>query len=452
MSDGLRVALERHGQAHVLEGIDRLDEETRDRFLARLDAVDWEELSAPARAHGSPQDSVDAPEVVTLAERAERGAALASAGEEALRAGRVAVLVVAGGQGTRLGFAGPKGCFPIGPHSGKTIYQLQAEKVVSLSRRVGQRLPLLVMTSPATDAETRTFFAEHGRFGLADDQLRVFVQGTVPSLDRVGRALLAAPGVLLENPDGHGGTLPALVATGELDRLRGEGIEHLVYVQVDNLLARLDDPVLVGLLAEHEADVVSKVLEKRAPDEKVGNLVRSGGRDRVIEYTELSREQTRARTAAGELAFRWGSPALHAWSVDFLARLAERGYRPPLHRSAKPLRAWLGEGLQQVEGWKLERFVFDLIPEAERSVALEIRREDEFAPVKNASGADSPATALELTQRLAVEWLRTAGLRVDLPPGARVEISPLYAATREQFLERWDGRLREVTGDLYLEP
>jgi UDP-N-acetylglucosamine/UDP-N-acetylgalactosamine diphosphorylase len=359
--------------------------------------------------------------------------------------------MVAGGEGTRLGFAGPKGCFPLAPHSRKSIYQLQAEKVLSLARRVGRDVPFLVLTSPATDAETRTFFETHARFGLAADQLRLFVQGTLPSLDREGRPLLAAPGQLLENPDGHGGVFTALAASGQLERLRADGIAQVVYLQVDNVLAPLDDPELVGLAVTERADVVTKVLPKAHPDERVGHFVRVGGRDRVVEYTELSPEQTRARGPDGELLFRWGSPALHCWSVDFLADLVERGFRLPLHRSAKPLRAWVDGELREVPGWKYERFVFDLLPEAERSLGLEIERAAEFAPVKNADGDDSPASAVELLHRQFVDWLEAAGVRVALPPGARIEISPLLAATRRQFLERWDGRLAAVEGDLYLE-
>ncbi|MDQ3823270.1 MAG: UTP--glucose-1-phosphate uridylyltransferase, partial [Actinomycetota bacterium] len=365
--------------------------------------------------------------------------------------GRAAVLVVAGGQGTRLGFAGPKGCFPLAPHSRKPIYRLQAEKVVSLSRRVERDVPFLVMTSPATDRATREFFSAQRDFGLAEGQARFFVQGTVPSLDREGRALLAEPGVLLENPDGHGGMFEALVASGNLDRLRGDGVEWIVYLQVDNVLAPVDDPDLVGLAALERADVVTKVLEKTHPDEKVGHLVRVGGRDRVVEYTELSPEQTRAREPDGSLVYRWGSPAMHCWSVEFLARLAERGFRLPLHRSAKPLRAWVDGAVREVPGFKHERFVFDLVPEAERSLGLEIDRGAEFAPVKNAEGEDSPATAVEAMHRAYVSWLEAAGVRVATPPGALVEISPLFAATRVQFLERWDGRRDEVERDLYLE-
>jgi UDP-N-acetylglucosamine/UDP-N-acetylgalactosamine diphosphorylase len=449
-SRDLAERLARHGQAHLLDGVEELDEPTRRAFLARLAEVDWAELREPPAPPEAGE--VEQSRVVTLAERREREHELVPLGDEAYRAGRVAVLMVAGGQGTRLGFEGPKGCFPLAPHSGKTIYQLHAEKVLSLSRRVGLPVPLLVMTSPMTDAATRAFFAEHERFGLEEGQLRLFAQGTVPSLDRSGRALLVRPGELLENPDGHGGCFTALAASGRLEELRAEGIAHVVYVQVDNVLAPLDDPVLVGLAAAEGADVVSKVLEKRDPDEKVGVLVRIGGRDRVVEYTELAPEETRAVAADGTLVYRWGSPALHCWSVDFLVGLVARGYRLPLHRSAKPLQAWIDGGVRRVDGWKHERFIFDLVPQAGRSVGLEIERSAEFAPVKNAEGDDSPASAVELMHRQYVSWLRAAGVEVAAPAGTRIEIAPLLAATRAQFLEGWDGRLDRVEGDCYLEP
>lgn len=438
-----------HGQEHLLAGLDELTPDQRRRFLERLSQVDWEELERPAEPP-APGD-VRPAAVVTLVERARRHDELAAAGEHAYRRGAVGVLVVAGGQGTRLGFDGPKGVFPIGVHSRKSIYQLQAEKVISLSRRLGRAVPLLVMTSPMTDAETRDFFHAHDDFGLASRQVGFFTQGTVPSLDRSGRALLAEPGVLLENPDGHGGVFSALVDSGELERLHEQGVEQLVYLQVDNVLAPVDDPLLVGLGVLEEADVVTKVLEKTHPDERVGHLVTDGSRDRVIEYTELTPEQTRARTSDGQLIYRWGSPAMHAWSVDFLSRLAGRGYRLPLHRSAKPLRAWIDGEVRDIEGWKFERFVFDLIPEAERSVGLEIERAVEFAPIKNADGNDSPRTAVELAHRNYVDWLEAAGVSVDLPPDELIEISPLLAATREQFVARWDGRVTLLERGTYLD-
>lgn len=447
MTDAFALAdlLAKHGQTHLLDHAKTLDPAAREAFCARLAAIDWAELAHPCEPPAA--STAAKSRVLDQDERNRRSADLAARGEAAYRAGQVAVLMVAGGQGTRLGSSAPKGCFTIAPHSGKSIYQLQAEKVLSLSRRIGQAVPFLVMTSPATDAETRQFFAAHADFGLAPGQARFFSQGTVPSIGIDGRALLAGPGRLLENPDGHGGCHTALVQSGNLRRLADEGVRQIVYIQVDNILAPVDDAVLVGLAEAEGADVVSKVLEKAHPDEKLGHLVQVDGRDRIVEYTELSPEQTRLRYPDGEIIYRWGSPAMHCWSVAFLDRLAGRGFKLPLHRSKKPLKAWP----QETTGWKNERFMFDLVPEAGTSVGVIIHRNAEFAPVKNAAGDDSPATAVQLASDLYAGWLRKAGVRVDPPAGARIEVSPLFAATEAQFLARWDGRIAAVTGDYYIE-
>lgn len=445
----LSETLTAHGQTQLLEHARTLDETTRSAFLDRLAAIDWAELRHPSEPPAA--DQVTRSRVLDQAERRRRNAELTARGGAAYRQGAVAVLMVAGGQGTRLGSSAPKGCFSLAPHSGKSIYQLQAEKVLALSRRVGTAVPFLVMTSPTTDSETRQFFAAHGDFGLAPGQTRFFSQGTVPSIGIDGKALLAGPGRLLENPDGHGGCHTALVASGNLARLAAEGVRQIVYIQVDNILAPVDDPVLVGLAEAETADVVSKVLEKAHPDEKLGHLVKVAGRDRIVEYTELTKEQTRLRYPEGDVVYRWGSPAMHCWSVAFLARLHGRGYKLPLHRSKKPLKAWADGKPIEVTGWKNERFMFDLVPEATVSVGLVCERGEEFAPVKNASGDDSAATAVQLASDLYRGWLGKAGVRVELPPGARIEISPLFAATEAGFLAAWDRRIAAVTGDYYLE-
>ena len=452
MPDAFALAenLTKYGQTHLLAGIEDLTTADREVYVARLAAIDWEEFHHQLANHTA--GDVAASRVVTLAEAARRADELNALGEAAYRQGAVAVLMVAGGQGTRLGTSAPKGCFTVSPLGHKSIYQLQAEKVLALSRRVGKAVPFLVMTSPMTDAETREYFAANGLFGLAVDQVRFFSQGTVPSLDQQGRALLAGPGKLLENPDGHGGCFTALVKSGNLARLRAEGVRQIVYIQVDNILVPVDDPLLLGVAEAEHAEVVTKVLEKANPDEKVGHLVKVGNRDHIIEYTELTPDQTRQKNALGELIYRWGSPAMHCWSVAYLARLADAGYRIPLHRSAKPLKAWTPEGgVAEVKGWKSERFIFDLIPEARVSIGLAIDREAEFAPVKNASGTDSAASAVELASRQYADWLKAAGVRVELPANARIEISPRFAATKAQFLARWDRRVSAVTGDFFIE-
>lgn len=430
----LTQTLTQHGQSHLLRHLATLPEGPRAMLAARLAEVDWAELAHPAAPPAA--GAVAASRVVTLEERRGRQAALHEAGEARYRAGEVAVLMVAGGQGTRLGTKAPKGCFPLMPYSHKSIYQVQAEKLLSLSRRLGRAVPFLIMTSPATHEETAAFFRAEGNFGLEEAQLRFFCQGTVPSVDLEGRALLAGPAELLENPDGHGGCFTALVRSGNLARLQDEGVRYIVYVQVDNILAPFDDTVLLGLAAQERADVITKVLEKAHPDERVGHLVRVGDRDRIVEYTELGPEDTRRRGDDGQLLYRWGSPALHCFSVDFLGRLAARGYQLPLHRSKKPLRAWQGDGAVEVSGFKSERFIFDLLPEAAVSIGLEIARQDEFAPVKNATGDDSPETAIALASELYARWLRAAGVRVELPAEERIELSPLFGATEEQVRRR----------------
>jgi len=449
ISAKLSATLKQHGQDHLLVHLETLSGSEKAAFATRLSQIDWEELEHAAE----PPDLAEiGPSCVyDFAARSTRAAPLREAGESCLQEGQVAVLMVAGGQGTRLGLTAPKGCFPIAPHSRKTIYQLQAEKVLSLSRRCNRSVPFLVMTSPMTDADTRDFFSQHENFGLQSEQVRFFSQSTVPSLDREGRALLASPGALLENPDGHGGCFTALVASGNLERLRREGVTQIIYIQVDNILAPVDDVELVGLATIEKADVVTKVLEKAHPDEKLGHLVRVGGADRIVEYTEVTPEQARMRNASGQLIYRWGSPAMHCWSVAFLGRLADRGYKLPLHRSSKPLKAWTASGVVETQGWKSERFIFDLIPEASVSVGLEISRDDEFAPVKNASGDDSAATAVALAHRQYVRWLKAASVAVELSETARVEIGPLFAATEAQFLQRWDRRFTHLQDDLNLQ-
>jgi UDP-N-acetylglucosamine/UDP-N-acetylgalactosamine diphosphorylase len=451
MTDPFALAetLRAQGQEHLLAGVEALQPAQRSAFLARLAAVDWAELAKPSEP--PPTGALGPSRVLDPAERIRRHDELSAAGEAAYAAGAVAVLMVAGGQGTRLGSSAPKGCFEVGAHSGKSIYQLQAEKVLDLSRRTGRTVPFLIMTSPATDAETREYFAANADFGLAPQQVRFFSQGTVPSLDHDGRGLLAEPGRLLENPDGHGGCFTALVGSGNLARLGAEGVRQIVYIQVDNILVPVDDPLLVGVAECEGAEVVTKVLEKAHPDEKVGHLVRLGNRDVIVEYTELTPEQTRQSWPDGSLIYRWGSPAMHCWSVAFLSRLAVAGYRPPLHRSAKPLKAWRDGALVEVPGWKSERFIFDLVSEARVSVGLAIDRDAEFAPIKNRSGTDSPDSARALASALYATWLRGVGVRVEAPETARIEISPRFAGTEARFRVRWDRRTAAVTGDFYLE-
>ena len=304
-----------------------------------------------------------------------------------------------------------------------------------------------------TDGETKDYFAVNDNFGLTD--VRFFSQGVLPTTDQDGKALLRDAGALT-NPDGHGGCFTALVNSGLLADLAKEGVEYLLYIQVDNILAPVDDEIFVGTAEKYNADVVTKVLPKANPDEKVGHLVRQVSADgatcdRIVEYTELTPEQTRLNGADGQPIFAWGSPGLFAWRVSFMAQQAEAGYISVPHRSKKPIKAWVDGEVQEVNGLKCERFLFDLLAKAPQSVGLEIVREHEFAPVKNKEGVDSAVSAKQLANDLYRDWLASVGVTLANEPEQLIEISPRFAATREQFQAVWDGRVKEIRGEYYLE-
>lgn len=372
--------------------------------------------AARARREAWPSGAFAPAPVLRLDERERRTAARA-AGEALLAEGAVAALVVAGGQATRLGSGGPKGLFPIGPVSSRTLFELYAQKLRGLERRFGRRVPWVVMTSAATDAPTRAYFARHDDFGLAVHFVR---QREVPCVDLEGRVLEAAPGQPVLAPDGHGGVLWALAHAGLLERLADAGVRVLAYHQVDNPLARWADPLLVGLLESEGLELACKVVAKRRPDEGLGTVVCVDGTLRVVEYTELGAREAGERNPDGSLRLWAGAIGLHAFRLDFLARLAPRADAVlPFHASPKRIPCLGAVAPREPNGYKLERFVFDLLPEARALVMMEAQRDDEYAPVKTAEGEHSPATARRALDACARRWLAAAGVEL---PGLEVAV------------------------------
>ncbi len=241
--------LQNHRQEHVLAGWDRLDARQQAALVDQLARIDLDEIE---RLHSQRDQAVTAPAFDRLAPPPMESSTgidptTTQLGCQAISRGELAVLLVAGGQGTRLGFDKPKGMLAIGPVSGKTLFQIHAEKVYALGRRYGRPVPFLIMTSPATHADTTSYFEENGYFGLRAEDVFFFEQGTMPAVDiETGRLLLEAPGVLFSSPNGHGGTLIALSETGLLDEIARRGARHVFYFQVDNPLVKIGDPAFVG--------------------------------------------------------------------------------------------------------------------------------------------------------------------------------------------------------------
>lgn len=442
--DSVLARLREFDQEHLLRFWGELKAPERARLLDEIESVDFALLD---ELRGKQSTEVDwgalaaratSPPAVRLrdADRSQSAVAVRSRGEEALSQGKIGALLVAGGQGTRLGFPHPKGMFPIGPVSGAPLFQIHFEKLLAIGERYGRPIPLWLMTSPATDRETREFLAEKKFFGLDPDQVRVFCQGTMPAVDAAtGRILLADRRQLALSPDGHGGMLSAFRSSGGLAEVEERGIETLFYFQVDNPLTQVCDPEYIGHHLLARSEVSTQVVAKRNPDERVGNVVGVDGRVRVIEYSDMPAGAGGRRDAAGELILWAGSIAVHLFDVAFLARMAQRADALPFHRALKKA-AFVDASGAVVEpatpnAVKFERFIFDLLEHADRSLVVEVDPAQAFAPVKNAPGAvsDSPEQSQAALLALAAGWLRTAGASVS--PGVPVEISPLFAMSAE---------------------
>jgi len=460
MPEELVQRLRQYGQEHVLAGWAGLSDAQRRALVEQLRTMDLEQLHQLYANRDQtftlpPAEAIAPVPVIRLD---DAGPAVQRQGEGALRRGEVAALVVAGGQGSRLGFEHPKGMFPVGPVTSKSLFQIHAEKVLALIRRYGKPVPLLVMTSPATHGETTAFFEQHQYFSLPPGEVLFFEQGTMPALDMgTGKLLLDSPGRLFTSPNGHGGTLLALADQGLLDRLPARGIQHLFYFQVDNPLIKVADPMFLGHHLAARAEVSSKIIPKESPTDKLGNLVLVNGRCAMIEYSDLSEDLARQKDEQGKLRFWAGSPAIHLFDIEFLRRVMQGKTRIPFHIAKKKVPYLDAQG-RRVEpaaenALKFEMFIFDVLPRAERWTVVETSRREEFEPLKNATGRDSPETVRQAISNLAADWFERAGVRVPRQQNGDaavpLEISPLFALDADELAAKIERTIR-IGGPTYL--
>ncbi len=446
--ENLHRHLRQHGQEHVLAFWDGLTSAQRKALLEQIRSLDLEQLhklhNSESRCAAVPSPEHIAPIPFIAHDSPQRDEAR-KRGEDAIRNGEVAVLLVAGGQGSRLGFDHPKGMYPVGPISRNPLFQIHAEKILATSRRYGSDLPFLIMTSSATDDETQAYFRDKNFFGLPPDKVYFFRQGAMPALDlETGRLLLEAPDRLFLSPDGHGGTLMALSTSGLLKQIRARGIKHVFYFQVDNPLVHIADPAFIGHHIAASAEVSSKVVAKRGPKEKMGVFACVDGSCTIIEYSDLPAKLAEETDESGRLRLWAGNPAIHLFDVDFLARLTADPESMPFHIARKKVPHIDSNGdkvePQKENALKFERFIFDVLPAAKRWTLVETLRSEEFAPLKNATGDDSPATTEQAISDLAAEWITRAGGTVPRRPdgsaAVSLEISPLYALDAEELASK----------------
>ncbi|KAF8060101.1 GLCNAC1PUT2 [Scenedesmus sp. PABB004] len=497
----LRATCAAAGQEHILNDWHDLTPEQQRQLAAEVQGLDFAFIDralkaslaaadAAAQHAPSPVDDVITLESVDAAQRA----AWQRLGLRLIREGRVGVLLLAGGQGTRLGSSLPKvraavrrarrppgrgrgarpalrwprsrrarharaaggrqGCYDIGLPSGKSLFALQAERLLALQRLAaaeagggggsdGVAIPWYIMTSPFTHADTLAHFEAHGFFGLSRAQVTFFQQGTLPCLTHEGRVIMQSPCQVASAPDGNGGLYRALQASGALAAMAAAGLVGVDVYCVDNALARLGDPVFVGACVERAAALGARVLAKAHPGEKVGVFARdAAGRLQVLEYSELPPGLAESTLpGCSSLAYGWSNICMHWFSLPWL-QAAAAGLRAAgaYHLARKAIPA---KGGGAVGGLKLEMFIFDPFASAERATLLEVERAEQFAPVKNAPGSaagDSPNTARAAVLAQGARWVVAAG--GALAPGCTgVEVPPLLSYAGEGLERLVAGRV-----------
>ncbi|KAK4487991.1 hypothetical protein RD792_003730, partial [Penstemon davidsonii] len=482
LPQALLERLKDYGQENAFARWDELSPEERQLLIQDIESLDlpridrifrcslFSQALPEATIEPVPESNVSTVERRTMEERERWG----KMGLKAISDGKLGVLLLSGGQGTRLGSTDPKGCFNIGLPSGKSLFQLQAERILCLQRLAAHSVnegsastrPIhwYIMTSPFTDEPTRKFFESHRYFGLEADQVTFFQQGTIPCVSKDGRLIMETPYRVAKSPDGNGGLYSALKSSRLLEDMAARGIKYLDCYGVDNALVRVADPTFLGYFMDKGVAAAAKVVRKAYPQEKVGVFVRrgKGGPISVVEYSELdSSLASEINQETGRLRFCWSNVlsfsyfplifldnflfeelmwlntevCLHMFTLDFLNQVANGLEKDSIYHLAEKKIPSINGG---VEGYKLEQFIFDAFPYAPSTALFEVLREEEFAPVKNANGSnfDTPDSARLLVLRLHARWVVAAGgfLTHSVPLYATgVEVSPLCSYAGENL-------------------
>jgi UDP-N-acetylglucosamine/UDP-N-acetylgalactosamine diphosphorylase len=409
MSEVLRARLLANGQSHLVEHFDGLDAAGGEMFRKELESVDWERASSMHRLagpHRTPALPAGLKPVPSREPSPEEHGIFWNRGLELLSRGKAAFVLMAGGQGSRLGFEGPKGACPLGLPDDLVLFEILVRRLLRLGRLCGRTPPFAIMTGPENDEATREWFRTRKGLPIPANWPVFFLQSAAPALDDEGRALLAQPGRLALVPDGNGGIWERLSASGLLAAWKTAGVEWLHVAGVDNLLSLPCDPVFLGFAAQSGQKLSCKSVLRTDPSEKVGVYVLDErDRPRVAEYTELPPETASARATDGLPVFREANIASHLVSLDLAETYA--ALELPWHLARKKIPhvdARTGEDRSDEPGCKYERFLFDAFPASGGMSVLRVRREAEFAAVKNAQGPDSPRSAREALDALHASW------------------------------------------------
>jgi len=402
----IRRTLKKYSQEHLLNGYERLDEVKQKQLLNQIENTDFELINSlyhNTRKELEPHNDTIAPIEFLDKEKLNgyyRG--FQETGEKAIRAGKLAAVTMAGGQGTRLGHKGPKGTYDIGLESHKSLFELLSDSLKEQGRKYDVIIPWFIMTSEENNKDTVEFFAKHRNFGYEKDKnLFFFKQGELPMVDTEGKILIGEDGLIKSAADGHGGIYESLVKNGMTKKMRELGVEWLFIGGVDNCLVKMVDPILMGIAIEKQVTAAGKSVVKANPQEKVGVFCKKNGRPSVVEYTEIPEEMAQATDERGELIYGESHILCNLFNINAVERM---GSKPLPYHSAFKKATYIDKDGNKVvpdgpNAYKFEAFLFDAFGELDDMAILRVKREEEFAPVKNAAGVDSPETARELYRK-----------------------------------------------------
>lgn len=397
MNKKIRQKIEKTNQRY-LGGL--RDKELPERLGKQIEEMDWSCLEL-IHKEPLPRGRFEPLRAMELSEIAEKKEEFRGKGLGAIREGKVGAVLLAGGQGTRLGFDKAKGMFNIGVHRPLYIFEQLIQNLLDVTREAGTWIPLYIMTSDKNDEETRAFFAEHEYFGYHKEYIRFFVQEMVPAVDFEGNILMESKDSLAMSPNGNGGWFQSMLRAGLDQDMKERGVEWLNVFAVDNVLQRIADPVFIGAVIASGCVSGSKVVRKVSPEEKVGAMCLEDGKPSIVEYYELTKEMAEAVDEKGTLLYGFGVTLNYLFSVRELMEIAKK--KLPVHLVKKKVPYLDEQGVlqkpQEPNAYKFETLILDMVYMMENCLPFEVEREREFAPVKNAVGTDSVDTARELLKK-----------------------------------------------------
>ncbi len=399
--EAVKPKLKKYGQEHLLKFYDNLDENKKEKLLEQIENIDFELINSlydstkgNAKKDNAKIEPIDFIDKYKLNDKYKYYEEI---GKKAIKAGELAVVTMAGGQGTRLGHSGPKGTFDIGLDSHKSLFELLCDSIKEEAKKYDVQIPWFIMTSKENNKDTIEFFKKNKYFGY-EKNIYFFIQGELPMIDTEGKILIGENGLIKLAADGHGGVYESLVKSNMVNKMKELGCKWVFIGGVDNCLAKMVDPVLMGIAIDKNVTAAGKSVVKANPHEKVGAFCKKNGKPSVVEYSEITDEMAEAVDENGELLYGESHILCNLFSVDAIERM---GSNPlPYHIAFKKATYIDKDGNKVVptspNAFKFEAFLFDAFGEVDDMAILRVKREEEFAPVKNASGVDSPETARKL--------------------------------------------------------